>query len=305
MDVQIDHAALKGVKLFLGCPMVDGRCHAEFAYALARLSALCTHWGIELELYFVSGEPLVMQARNRIADRFLQGEAAHLMLIDADIDFQPIDVVTMLAMQRHNLEHSPYDVLCAAYPLKRIAWDKVAQAAQQGLGDADPAALQRYASAIRVTPVANGRFDISRPVEVSQAGTGFMMIRRAALDTFVAHYPHRRYLATEPGSGPGEPRAITQFFDTAIDGGAETLEDDLRTFLGANPGADHGAIRRFLAERSADAQAYVSEDYMFCRLLRRSGGKVWLCPWMAPAHIGSHRFTGSLADLAQLAPDRG
>ena len=285
MDVQIDHAALKGVKLFLGCPMVDGRCHAEFAYALARLAALCTHWGIELELYFVSGEPLVMQARNRIADRFLQGEAAHLMLIDADIDFQPIDVVTMLAMQRHNLEHSPYDVLCAAYPLKRIAWDKVAQAAQQGLGDADPAALQRYASAIRVTPVANGRFDISRPVEVSQAGTGFMMIRRAALDTFVAHYPHRRYLATEPGSGPGEPRAITQFFDTAIDGGAETLEDDLRTFLGANPGADHGAIRRFLAERSADAQAYVSEDYMFCRLLRRSGGKSWADLWRGSGRV--------------------
>ena len=295
VDLQIDKAALKGVKLFLGCPMFDGRCHAEFAYALARLSALCTHLGIDLELYFVSGEPLVMKARNAIADRFLQSGAAYLMLIDADIDFQPADVLAMVALQAQ--VDGPYDVLCAAYPLKRIDWGNVAKAAVQGLGSANPAELLRYAAPIRLSPADEGHFDLAQPIEVTQAGTGFMMIRRATLEAFAAHYPQRRYRSADAEGG----RVVTQFFDTAIDGTVETLEDNLRTFLLKNPDADHDAIRRFLAERATGPHDYVSEDFMFCRLVRGAGHKVWLCPWMAPAHIGSYRFSTGLADLARLA----
>ena len=67
--------------------MYDGRCHAEFTFALCQLSALCTQLGIAVQIYFASGEALVMKARNAIADHFLQSDATHLMLIDSDIGF--------------------------------------------------------------------------------------------------------------------------------------------------------------------------------------------------------------------------
>ena len=45
---------------------------------------------------------------------------------------------------------------------------------------------------------------------------------------------------------------------------------------------------------------YLSEDYFFCQNVRKMGGKVWLCPWIALQHVGSMIFGGTLADLAQL-----
>lgn len=35
---------------------------------------------------------------------------------------------------------------------------------------------------------------------------------------------------------------------------------------------------------------YISEDAFFCRMIRKAGGKVWLCPWMQLAHVGSHVY---------------
>ena len=49
-----------------------------------------------------------------------------------------------------------------------------------------------------------------------------------------------------------------------------------------------------------DSKRYLSEDYFFCQNLRKVGGKIWLCPWMATQHVGSYVFGGTLADLASI-----
>jgi hypothetical protein len=306
VDFEIDAEQLKGAKLFVGCPMYDGRCHAEFTFALCQLAALCTQLGIALQLYFASGEALVMKARNAIADRFLQSDATHLMLIDADIGFQAVDVLTLLALQMRGGDstsgtgHNDYDIVSAPYPIKRMVWDQVAQAARQGLADRDPANLRYFAANLLLFPAHDGRFEISQPLEVTQAGTGFMMIRRATLERFQAHYPQRRYASDGIGIERGCSAQLTQFFDTAIDGQAETLDADLRAFLMENPKADHDAIRQFLSAHAGTGGAYISEDFLFCRLVRRMGLKLWSCPWMTLSHIGSFTFTGRLTELARL-----
>ena len=58
----------------------------------------------------------------------------------------------------------------------------------------------------------------------------------------------------------------------------------------------------FIEAQAEYSGRYLSEDYAFCRRLRAAGMRVWLCPWMAPTHTGSHTFTGSLIDLAALRP---
>ncbi len=300
MHLDITGKHLTEAKIFVGCPMYDGRCHAEFTFALCQLSALCTQLGIALQLYFASGEALVMKARNAIADQFLQSDATHCMLIDGDIGFQATDVLRLLALQMGDGGQNDYDVVSAPYSIKRFAWDRIAQAVKRGLAEPDAEALQYVAANLLLRPAQSGTFDISRPLEVTEAGTGFMMIRRRTLETFQAHYPHRRYKSDGIGIGRDCSPVVTQFFDTAIDGQTETLEDDLRHFMREHPDADHEAILKFLSARAEACQDYVSEDFMFCRLVRRMGLKLWSCPWMTLSHIGSYNFTSRLKDIARL-----
>lgn len=302
VDFRIDTDQFEGARLFVGCPMYDGRCHSEFTLSLCQLSGLCTQLGIALRLYFERGDALVMKARNAIADRFLQSDATHIMLIDADIGFNPLDVLALLELQRCNAEENAYDVVSAPYPRKRIAWDKVAEATRQGLVDGDAKALERFASDISLHPALPGTYDLSQPLEVSEAGTGFMMIRRKTLERFQTSYPHRRYKAGERELEADLSPVLTQFFDTAIDGQVDTLEDDLTALLLNDPGAGRDEVMGFLSSRTKGHQEYVSEDYMFCRLVRRMGLKVWTCPWMELTHVGSYKFSSRLADLARLGP---
>lgn len=300
MTFAIDTAQLKGAKIFVGCPMYDGRCHAEFTFALCQLAALCTQLGVALQLYFASSEALVMKARNAIADRFLQSDASHLMLIDADIGFQAVDVLSLLALQMRNGGDNDFDVVSAPYPIKRVVWEQIAQAVRQGLADADPASLQYVAGDVLLRPAHVGAFEISQPLEVTGAGTGFMMIRRQTLEQFQAIYPNRRYRSERMGIETECSALLTQFFDTAIDGQADTLDADLRGFLKDNPIAGHDAILAFMSARAEAGGDYISEDFMFCRLVRRMGLKLWSCPWMALSHIGSFAFTSRLGELTKL-----
>ena len=298
--MEIDPAQLKGAKIFVGCPMYDGRCHAEFTFALCQLSALCTQLGVAVQLYFASGEALVMKARNAIADQFLQSDASHLMLIDGDIGFQAVDVLALLALQLRGSADNPYDVVTAPYPIKRMAWDQLAQAVRQGLADADSARLDRFAAKLLLFPQEPGVYKIHAPLQVAQAGTGFMMIRRQTLERFQAHYPQRRYKSGGIGIEHGCSAQLTQFFDTAIEGQSEALEADLGVFLRDNPAAGHDAIRQFMASRATAGGEYIPEDFMFCRLVRGMGLKLWSCPWMKLSHTGSFTFTGDLRETSRL-----
>jgi hypothetical protein len=129
-----------------------------------------------------------------------------------------------------------------------------------------------------------------------------MMIRRQTLERFQAHYPQRRYKSGDIGIEHGCSAQLTQFFDTAIEGQAETLEADLRAFLRDTPAAGHDAIRQFMASRTRAGGDYISEDFLFCRLVRAMGLKLWSCPWMKLAHIGSFTFTGDLREMNRLTP---
>jgi hypothetical protein len=182
-----------------------------------------------------------------------------------------------------------------------MTWDKLARAVRQGLADDDSAKLAAFAANLLLFPEVPGSFDMSHPLEVAKAGTGFMMIRRQTLERFQAQYPQRRYKSGNVGIEHGCSALLTQFFDTAIEGQSETLEADLRAFLREHPQAGHDAILQFMSSRTREGD-YIPEDFLFCRLVRAMGLKLWSCPWMKLSHIGSFTFTGDLRELARLAP---
>lgn len=266
MKTQIDLAALKNKSLFVATPMYGGQCHGMFARATADLAALCAKYDITVKFYYLFNESLITRARNYCVDEFLRSDCTHMMFIDSDIGFDVRDVLLMMDMQDDDTE---YDVLTGPYPKKNISWEKIKQAVDQGYGDENPYNLEQFVGDYVFNPVGGkSRIPLNEPAEVSEAGTGFMMIRRSTFEKYAETYPELEYkpdhVRTKSFDGN---RMIHAYFDCIID---------------------------------PDSKRYLSEDYMFCYNVRKAGMKVWMCPWMQLKHTGSYTFGGSLAALAQI-----
>jgi hypothetical protein len=265
-QVKVPVEQLRQRKLFLATPMYGGQCAGMFARSVADLAALCTQYGVQLQLYFLFNESLITRARNYCCDEFMRSGATHLMFIDSDIGFNPQDVIALLAIQD---DASPYDVIGGPYPKKCISWEKIKMAVDKGVADEDPNRLEKFVGDYVFNPKSGqSQIPINQPVEVSEIGTGFMMIRRRTFEKYQETFPELSYkpdhVRTEHFDGS---REIMAYFDCIID---------------------------------PVSKRYLSEDYMFCYNVQKMGSQVWFCPWMQLQHVGTYIFGGSLADLASI-----
>jgi len=265
IEIQVDE--LRKYKLFVGTPMYGGMCAGMYTKSTNDLSMLCANHSVGLRYYFLFNESLIQRARNYIVDEFLRSECTHLLFIDADIGFNPRDALALLAIQVS--EPNRYDIVTGPYPKKTIAWEKVARAAAEGFAEENPFTLEQFTSDFVFNPVKGmTQFKLGEPVEVREAGTGFMLITREALLKYRDAYPELAYkpdhVRTDQFDGS---REITAFFDCAID---------------------------------PESKRYLSEDYFFCHKARAAGLSVWMCPWMQINHVGSYIFRGNMGAIAQL-----
>ena len=238
-----------------------------FAKSIADLSALCANHGIPLQMYFLFNESLITRARNYCCDEFMRSDAQHLMFIDADIGFNPQDVIALMALQSQNEEK--YDIIGGPYPKKCISWEKIKHAVDKGVADENPNVLEKFVGDFVFNPKGgHQQIAIGEPCEVLEIGTGFMMVTKKAMTKFAESY--KQYLYK-----PDHVR--TEHFD-----GTREI------------------MMYFQAEVDPVSKRYLSEDYWFCQKAQGIGLKTWFCPWMKMQHVGTYIFGGSLADLASI-----
>ncbi len=307
IEIQVPIEELRKRKLFVAAPMYGGQCAGMFTRSIADLSALCTHYGIQVRFYFLFNESLITRARNYCADEFMRSGDTHLMFIDSDIGFNPNDVIALLALQNPDHTQDGYDIIAGPYPKKCISWEKIKLAVDKGMADENPGELEKFVGDYVFNPTGETReIPLGEPVEVLEAGTGFMMIRRNTFEKFQEIYPQQMYkpdhVRTEAFDGS---REIMAFFDTPIDHKRTNINAELKEFLAKNPKATADEIVAFVQDPNNGllkdySKRYLSEDYMFCQWVRNAGMKVWLCPWMELKHVGSYVFGGSLPDLARV-----
>ena len=267
MEIKIDIENLKKRGLFVATPMYGGMCAGMFAKSTADLSAICTQYGIPVQFYYLFNESLVTRARNYCCDEFMRSNMQHMLFIDADIGFNPQDVIAMMALQAGDPEK--YNIIGGPYPKKCISWEKIKLAVDKGMADEDPNALDKFVGDFVFNPKGGqASIRIDEPCEVLEIGTGFMMIEKQAMQKFTDTYPQYLYK-------PDHVR--TEHFD----GSREIM-------------------MYFQAEVDPVSKRYLSEDYWFCQKAQAAGVSTWLCPWMKLQHVGSYIFGGSLADLASV-----
>lgn len=264
VEIKVPVEELRKRKLFLATPMYGGQCAGMYTRSIADLSALCTHYGIPLQMYFLFNESLITRARNYCCDEFVRSDATHMMFIDSDIGFNPQDVLALLALAS---DDSPYDIIAGPYPKKCISWEKVKMAVDKGFADDEPNNLEKFVGDYVFNPKSGtGVIPINEPVEVLEAGTGFMMVRKKTLKIFAEKFPQYNYKPDHVRTAQFDgTREIMQYFQAEID---------------------------------PKSKRYLSEDYWFCQKIQELGMQTWFCPWMSLQHVGTYIFGGSLADLA-------
>ena len=272
MELKISTEELRTKKLFVATPCYGGQCFGLYAKACLDLQATCIQYGMECRFSFIFNESLITRARNYLVDEFLRSGCTHLLFIDSDIQFNPQDILALLALDK--------DIIGGPYPKKSINWSNIANAITRNsvvdgenvkLKDGfNPGVLDGVTGDFVFNPVpGTTSFRVTEPVEVMEIGTGFMMIKREVFDKYAEEFPHLHYKPDHVGQANFDgSRYIHAYFDTVID---------------------------------PKSHRYLSEDYMFCQNAREIGMKVWLCPWMKTTHVGTYGFQGDLPAVASLS----
>ena len=246
--------AKKPAKLFVATPMYGGLCTGGYTMGILNMAGEFGKAGVQMYYSYMMNESLITRARNGMAYDFLQSDATHLMFIDADISFNPADIIRMIQADK--------DIICGLYPKKEINWKLVHDAVQKGVDFKD---LPNYTGSFVVNlvgGVTESTGNINTPMEIDNGGTGFMLIKREvfeALRPTVPKYTNDMILIIDKNP---QKKIIDEFFATSID------------------------------EESGNR--LLSEDYHFCKIARKAGFKVYAAPWAQLTHSGTYNFNGTL-----------
>jgi hypothetical protein len=196
-------------KIFVATPMYGGLCVGGYTVGLLNCVQEFMRNGMQLYYAHMMNESLITRARNTLAYDFLDTDATHLMFIDADITFNPADIVSMVNADK--------DIICGLYPKKEINWKTVAQAVKSGVEYHE---LPNYTGSFVVNlvgDVAQATGDVNEPMEIDNGGTGFMLIKRNVFETLkptVPTYTNDMILIVDKNP---VKKIIHEFFATSID----------------------------------------------------------------------------------------
>ena len=239
--------------LVIGTPCYGGQVTSVYATSVLKLQHACHRRGdLDFSVLMPWGDALITRVRQDIVAHFLENAAAtHLLFIDADIGFEPDQVFRLLQFDA--------DMTAAVYPTKRIDWRKVAELAKAGRAPLETAALSYVLEFEEPERIAvRGGF-----AKVRYAGSGFLMIRRAALIAMIERYPELRY------------------------GREQQPEDTLR--------GSQWRSALFNCMIDETTSTYLSEDFSFCRRWTNMGGEIWADLESRLSHTGPMTFFGNFA----------
>jgi len=214
--------------LYVTTPCYTGEVALAYHASVMALARLCAERGFAFEQNFIEGCSSITHARNWLTTAFLMTTRhSHMLFIDADMGFEPSDILSMLDYPDHEVAA----VLC---PKRNYNWRIIRDAVAQNPA-IDPAVLPRiggqYTGMFQL-PEGTGSAPVGRdPIEVAVAGTGVMLIARTLLERMlasggIAHYPN-------PNGGV----PIAEFFRDGVIDGVRQGED----FYFCNLARRHGA----------------------------------------------------------------
>ncbi|WP_442680671.1 hypothetical protein ACSBM8_05595 [Sphingomonas sp. ASY06-1R] len=242
--------------IYLATPCYGGQAFVNYVASVLALQRECSDRKVGLQVDMQGGDALISRARGRMAGTFLADPVhTHLLFVDADIGFKPEQVFRLVASDR--------DVIGGVYPLKQINWDRAKRAIAAGREDIEAASLG-YVVRFLPSPTNSAEIDENGYGAVAYVGTGFLMVKRSAMQRLADAHPELQ--ARHRDMGDRTDRAAPMLFETMIE---------------------------------AETGQYLSEDYAFCRRWRDLGGEIYADFRGRFSHAGYKAYEGGL-EQAQL-----
>ena len=235
-------------KVFVATPCYVGQVHVKYMESVMALQHLLLTNGIGFEFFNIPFDSLIPRARNASVTRFMaSNDATHLLFIDADIQFHPLSVVKMLKESK--------DVICGCYPKKSVDFEAIKNNYSKTSNQ-----VELIQSAVRYAynfkPQKTHKVDRG-VVEVLDAPTGFMMIKKQVIRDMIKHYAHTEYRNDVKAYQVNEDDRFFDLFQSQVFDGR-----------------------------------YLSEDYGFCRLWQKMNGQIFADLTVKLNHIGQFCYFG-------------
>ena len=262
--IEIPIQVLREKHIFIATPCYGGQIGEPYFRSMMRLAILCNKYDINFTVSTLANESLITRGRNTLVSFFMEHpEATHLFFVDADIEFDPNDMLRMVAYDK--------PVVVGAYPKKAINWNSIINAARGDEAET-PDTIEGHSS----NYVVNFDFlkdEEGKPVpqiqirdnliKLKDAGTGFMCIKKEVIQKMFDAHPELSY-ANDINVDQKFEKHMYALFDTIID---------------------------------PESRRYLSEDYTFCRRWQDMDGEVFLDPRTALNHVGHYTFRGNIRKL--------
>lgn len=160
----------------------------------------------------------------------------------------------------HMFEHD-LDIICGIYPKKEINWNEVKAAVKRDIAVDD---LKHHTGSWVVNLVDyQGTVSVpqDQPLEIWAGGTGMMLIKREVFEKL----------------GDVVPVYVNDVVDLS---NTNKPREEIKEFFATSIEPETGRL--------------LSEDYHFCYIWRKIGGKIHAAPWMKLGHVGTYIFEGEL-----------
>jgi hypothetical protein len=262
--IEIPLGLLRQKHIFIATPCYGGQLGEPYFRSMMRFAILCNKYDIKYTISTLANESLITRGRNTLTSFFMENsEATHLFFIDADIEFNPEDILRMVAYDK--------PIVVGAYPKKAINWHSIMEATRND-PDETPDTIEGHSSNYVVNFDFVKDMDgnktpqvqiVDNLVKLKDAGTGFMCIQKEVIQQMFDWYPDTKYVNDINVDQKFEP-FMYALFDCIID---------------------------------PESRRYLSEDYTFCRRWQEKGGDVFLDPRTALNHVGHYTFRGNIRKL--------
>ena len=255
--------------LYILTPCYGGVCYTSYTRSIMNTVEKLKQYNIDIHVEFCNSDSLVSRARNNlIAKAMSNPKTSHIMFIDADITWNPDDIIKLLISNK--------DLCGGVYPLKKYNWDRLIES-KSGEKDtevlskwidkkdrsifknmiSDKEYIQHQMLSYNLNYVENKVVIKDNMTEVRHIATGFMMMKRNVIHRMADGFPYTKYT------------------------------DDIGFLNG-----DENDFAYALFDCGVENNHYLSEDWMFCERWRKLGGSIYVDVTINLIHTGTEQYNG-------------